>query len=502
MTSARVKISIAALLVVILAGAAFWRMKFKRDEKKVLTVSLPEAPYSLDPLEHDWAVHHVTQRSVLSTLVTNYTQGRIAGVVAASWSVSGDQKQWSFKIKPGLTFADGKPIDAEAVRKSFTRMAFLMKQSGSKSGLLEFLNDLGSLTSANDIFDGIRAKQNDIVFQFSTPVDDALEKFSFGTYAIVHPDDFDESTGQWKDPAKVTPSGAYSIASSTDHGIRLRKRSNFSFEAFQEFGFEEVELIWPARIDSDVILTSGFDDPPRAGVTFLGGLESEIYYYRVVSWPERGSPLEDVRVRRALRDRFYEHLTKRNRTPRTSFLPLSLPGVEAFPFSSAQTSQQIEGLPVKGVELRILDYRHRGGWRLAACEAVFDAALEIGFAPRFVDASTDKIQLHKDPSLEKYEYDVSGAVTGIYPEAPHEGLRFMIESKEGIRLPDPSGRIGRIVSEPKFSIKDFNTALWDDALVWPVTHGATGLWVDQSKVDAIALDLIQVPTELMLLKKP
>jgi len=493
----RVVALVTTFLLGIVALVTFLILKRQHEKANfMLTVSLPEAPYSFDPIDHDWAVHHATQRAVLATLITNYTLGRVSGILARSWEVSTDRKQWKFKIKKGLTFSNGEPLDAESVRKSFTRMAYLMQKSGSTPGLLEHLKGFDNIESASSPFEGIRTLQeNEVVFDFVRPVEDALEQFAFGTYGVVHPTDFDAVSGGWKDTRTAIASGQFEIANFAKESLNLVRRETSLFDIGDKNPYAQINIMWPMKTESDLVLSSGFDDPPRPGLRFHGGLESEIYYYRILSWPLKNSVLADRETRRALRDRFYFKLEGQGRKPVRSFLPPSLPGIGPAKSPALFAQQKDIG---KGDELRILDYRSRGGWRESACNAIFAAAADLGFTPKFVESDSATIQKQRDSTLAKYEYDVSGAVTGIYTEAPREGLRFMVQAREGIRLPDPSGRLNSIVSTPDFSIQDFNEALWDEALIWPVTHGATGLWVDDTKVDASGVDFVQPPTEISL----
>ncbi|HSI40253.1 MAG TPA: ABC transporter substrate-binding protein [Xanthobacteraceae bacterium] len=62
---------------------------------------------------------------------------KVVGDLAASWTVSDDGLTYTFKLKPGLTFASGNPITAEDLAWSFERMvkldkspAFLLNQFG------------------------------------------------------------------------------------------------------------------------------------------------------------------------------------------------------------------------------------------------------------------------------------------------------------------------------------------------------------------------------------
>lgn len=39
--------------------------------------------------------------------------------IAESWSANADKTEYTFKIRPGVTFSDGTPLDANAVAKNF-----------------------------------------------------------------------------------------------------------------------------------------------------------------------------------------------------------------------------------------------------------------------------------------------------------------------------------------------------------------------------------------------
>lgn len=50
------------------------------------------------------------------------TDGRFHPALAESWTVSDDARTWRFRLRPGLRFHDGSPLDAAAMRFSIERM--------------------------------------------------------------------------------------------------------------------------------------------------------------------------------------------------------------------------------------------------------------------------------------------------------------------------------------------------------------------------------------------
>jgi peptide/nickel transport system substrate-binding protein len=56
------------------------------------------------------------------TLVAQGPDGTIGPQLAASWSTSNDELVWTFALRPGVTFQDGTPFEAEAVKATFDRL--------------------------------------------------------------------------------------------------------------------------------------------------------------------------------------------------------------------------------------------------------------------------------------------------------------------------------------------------------------------------------------------
>ena len=66
-----------------------------------------------------WVQQAFLSRQVLDSLVSQTDDGKIVPWLAKSWSVSDDQKTWTFKLKDGVKFTDGTPVDAKAIADNF-----------------------------------------------------------------------------------------------------------------------------------------------------------------------------------------------------------------------------------------------------------------------------------------------------------------------------------------------------------------------------------------------
>src|SRR3954466_5368123 len=59
--------------------------------------------------------------AIFDTLAYLDDKGQPQPKLAASWTHSDDYKTWTFKLRPGIKFHDGTPLNAEAVKANFDR---------------------------------------------------------------------------------------------------------------------------------------------------------------------------------------------------------------------------------------------------------------------------------------------------------------------------------------------------------------------------------------------
>ncbi|GAA4617180.1 ABC transporter substrate-binding protein [Saccharopolyspora hordei] len=75
-------------------------------------------------------------RGVFDSLVVQRQDGTFAPWLARSWQVSPDGLRYSFELRDDVTFSDGTPFDAEAVRLNFDRIVAPETASRRAAGLL------------------------------------------------------------------------------------------------------------------------------------------------------------------------------------------------------------------------------------------------------------------------------------------------------------------------------------------------------------------------------
>ena len=91
-----------------------------------LFYAIAEGPGSLDPLHAESFSAKIVARQIFEPLTAPlrgpYAAGRAARArLAVAWSHSGDLRVWTFRLRAGLRFQDGMPLDAAAVAANVER---------------------------------------------------------------------------------------------------------------------------------------------------------------------------------------------------------------------------------------------------------------------------------------------------------------------------------------------------------------------------------------------
>ena len=87
-----------------------------------LIVGIVELPDTLDPHKTGAAVTTSVLRNCSDPLIAKDFDGNYLPGLATSWNISEDGMTWAFTIRDGVTFQDGTPVTAEAVKASFDRI--------------------------------------------------------------------------------------------------------------------------------------------------------------------------------------------------------------------------------------------------------------------------------------------------------------------------------------------------------------------------------------------
>src|SRR3712207_4321936 len=112
-----------ALLALAPAAAA-------RAQQRTLTIAAQSAPTAMDPHFHRSNSNNAVLRHVFDPLVDFDTAGRIVPRLAEGWRAV-DDLTWEFRLREGLRFHDGTPLEPEDVAFSFARLPQVPNSPGT-----------------------------------------------------------------------------------------------------------------------------------------------------------------------------------------------------------------------------------------------------------------------------------------------------------------------------------------------------------------------------------
>lgn len=87
-----------------------------------LIVSISELPDTLDPHRTGAAITSTVLRQATDPLIRKNLDNEFVPGLATEWDISEDGLTWTFKLREDVTFHDGTPLNAEAVKASFDRI--------------------------------------------------------------------------------------------------------------------------------------------------------------------------------------------------------------------------------------------------------------------------------------------------------------------------------------------------------------------------------------------
>ncbi|MBE0583203.1 MAG: ABC transporter substrate-binding protein [Desulfofustis sp.] len=112
------------------------------EDKGTLVVGVSSDIHTLDPGvssdNYDWRqIYPCYDRLVKYKVVNGEGSTEVEPQAAESWTVSDDGTVWTFTIRQGITFNDGTPLDAEAVKFSFNRTLTIGKGPADNIGAID-----------------------------------------------------------------------------------------------------------------------------------------------------------------------------------------------------------------------------------------------------------------------------------------------------------------------------------------------------------------------------
>lgn len=496
----------AVILIIILFSYNFYNKSIQKMSTPPVQLWISDVPYSSDPLDFDALVHHIIFYSIYSPLVTEYKVGEVTGLIAESWQSSDDFKTWRFQLRPNMYFENNELITAEIVLNSLKRVFYLLQLKKSQNGLVENIVGIESFDNISKPLEGLSIDQNTLIFKFSKPLKNFLSLISFGMYSIVHPSQYDTHSGQWKDKKKTISSAAYLIKEWDEKRILLNLRKNYHspFSLENHSSLSTINITWDKNQKLQSALTFGTSDEDLSihNREFFGGTISEIRFIRCLSYYDPQSPCFSLENRRIMRETYYDYSKSKGIIPIKSFFPLIMEGISKIKEDSTlDNSAHITHSTTQKINLRINEIKTTNASILKTYNEGFQhLGKRLNYNILFKSIGTEKIYSDIEHKPLNPEVDLCSNVSGIYIDKPQEDVQFMFKSKEGVMIPDTTGEIMKELENKIVNIQKINELIWDQAVIWPLSHYSIGFWGDKNKFNFSKINLARTPTMLELIE--
>ncbi len=139
------------LVALLLVGLVVWLSESALAQprpvpaKRDLTFASVAELRNTDP-HNVFGLHEmIALKQIWDPLVEIDDAGKFQPVLATRWSVSPDQRTWTFTLRSGVRFADGKPFTAEAVKATLERII-----KNPRSGYNFLFKDVEAIVASGD----------------------------------------------------------------------------------------------------------------------------------------------------------------------------------------------------------------------------------------------------------------------------------------------------------------------------------------------------------------
>src|SRR5262244_4067105 len=298
-----VKLGVTLLALVLVAVLAWLGpLTAVAQPAGTLVVGLVAEPVNLDPAQVTDLNSTRVGRRVVETLVTFPEEStQVVPGLAESWNISKDGLQYTFKLRSGITFHDGTPLNAEAVKFSIERQ-INTEHPAYKLGKYPFANFFFGNVKAVEVLSPER-----VAFLLKEPRASFLAILTASAASIVSP----TAVMKWGPdyPSHPVGTGPFRFAS-WDRGQRVVLEKNPSY---WKYPVKIERVIYRPIVEDQArlteLMTGGLDLIVGVPADFVGQLEqspklsilkqtgAHVWYLGINN---QKKPFDDKRVRQAL----------------------------------------------------------------------------------------------------------------------------------------------------------------------------------------------------------
>jgi peptide/nickel transport system substrate-binding protein len=228
----------------------------------------------IDPFQVYWIEHRSIVRNFADSLTDQDPKtGRIVPWLAKSWEISPDGLSYTFHLRDGVTFSNGKKVDAQAVADDATGWIATVKATNGAAYGASYVQ---GLTGAA-VVDPLTVK-----FQLSKPNSSFLQATSTTNLAITDPAEFQETPAERCTGKGVIGSGLFVLDHYTPKvETVLTKRAGY------QWGSQLSTNRGEARLDK-VVFNYVAEDSVRTGNLTSGAID--------VDWPRNPFTPQDEQL--------------------------------------------------------------------------------------------------------------------------------------------------------------------------------------------------------------
>ena len=293
---------VATPLIAITLALGLWAAPVVAQPAGTLVVGLVAEPVNLDPPQVTDLNSNRVGRRIVETLVTFPEEStQVVPGLAESWTISKDGLQYTFKLRRGIAFHDGTPLNAEAVKFSIERQ-INPNHPAYKLGKYPFANYFFGNVKAVEVLSDER-----VAFLLNEPRASFLAVLTAGAASIVSA----TAVMKWGPdyPNHPVGTGPFRFAS-WDRGQRVVLEKN---PAYWKYPVKVERVIYRPIVEDQArlteLLTGGLDlivgvPADNVGqleknpkITLLKQVGAHVWY---LGMNNQKKPFDDKRVRQAL----------------------------------------------------------------------------------------------------------------------------------------------------------------------------------------------------------
>ena len=273
-----------------------------------------------------------THYAITNTLTEVDAEGKLVPKLAESWDASADATQWTFKLRKGVEFHDGKTLTVEDVIASINHH----RGENSKSSAKTMLDPIVELKSDGDRVSFVLAG-GDADFPFK------LSSFNFPIYQAES-----DGTLNWRNQVGV---GGY-VLKELEPGVRatFERNPNYWQDDRAHFASAELIVVSDPTARQTALMTGSVDGIDRVDLKTAGKLArvpsivvKEVAGKTHYTFPMQThrAPFDDVNVRMALKLAFDREGMLKKILHGYGSIGNDQPISSAYPFFNAELEQRV-----------------------------------------------------------------------------------------------------------------------------------------------------------------